>query len=188
MEPYIPSISHIVCMDRKGVIGYNNSMPWHIPEELQYFKKITANSIVIMGNNTYKSIGKPLAKRVNIVVSLTEEPITEETFFRVNSIEEAFVVAEYIASEESRDIFVIGGSSIYEQTFQLVDTLYVSVIDINLQHHYKHAMHSADFIYYPIPESIDDFEMISEQSLHTTQEVRNVKVLKYNRIKNKVSF
>ena len=186
MSSIKPKISHIVCMDRKGVIGYGNKMPWNIPEELLYFKQQTINNIVIMGNNTFKSIGKRLPNRVNIVISKNDDTITEDNFYKVKTIEEAFVVAEYIASEESRDIFIIGGSSIYEQTFDYVDHLYINVLDINLEHHYEHSMYASDFNYYPIEESIKDFEMISNQSLYSSHEVRSIKVLIYNRINNQV--
>ena len=183
-----PKISHIVCMDRKGVIGYNNNMPWNIPEELEYFKQITLNSIVIMGNNTYKSIGKILPNRVNIIISSSEDTITEDNLYRVKSVEEAFVVAEYIASDELKDIFIIGGSSIYEQTFKFVDNLYISVININLEHHYNHSQFTDNFVYYLIPENIEDFELTSEQSLYSSHEVRSIKVLQYIRTKNKIDL
>lgn len=107
-------------------IGYKNTMPWHIPEELQYFKKKTENTTVIMGHNTFISIGqKPLSNRKNIV-------ITTSKFDNVETIDSLNNALKLAATYE-QEIFVIGGEHIYKQALNhpLLDKIYCSKINNN---------------------------------------------------------
>lgn len=110
----------IVAVSDNLAIGKDNKMPWHIKEDLLYFKNITTGHPVIMGSNTYKSIGKPLLNRVNIVVShkYVSGVIT------VPTLKEAYSVAEKIDNQ----CFIIGGAQLYKASINDADTLYVTHI------------------------------------------------------------
>jgi len=108
-------------MDRNRVIGNDNQMPWHLPEDLAYFKRITMGHTVIMGRKTYLSIGKALPGRKNIVLS--RDPDFEP--------KDAQIVDNLLDATEP-GAFIIGGASIFEQTIDLVDTLYITHIDAEI--------------------------------------------------------
>lgn len=179
MAKFKPTISHIVCTDRLGVIGYSNKLPWHIPEELEYFKNKTKDSIIVMGNNTYKSLGRPLPKRINIVIGSNNANDIEDSIYFLEDLDEALIKALDLAEEKEKNIFIIGGSSIYKQTFDIVDNIFLSVININLKHHYMHANQNDNFVYYPIEEHEEKFKMISNQTLQTCSTVHTVKVFEF---------
>lgn len=111
----------IVAVNENLVIGKDNKLPWHSSEDLKYFKRITTNNVVIMGRKTYESIGKPLPNRVNIVISNTTN-FTE--VITVKSFEEALE----IASLYNKEVFVIGGASLYEKVLDGADKLYLTWI------------------------------------------------------------
>lgn len=110
----------IVAVSDNWAIGKDNKMPWHIKEDLLYFKKVTTGHPVIMGSNTYKSIGKALPNRMNIVVShkYVSGAIT------VPTLKEAYSVAE----KTDNQCFIIGGAQLYKASINDVDTLYVTHI------------------------------------------------------------
>lgn len=118
-------ISMIVAMAANRVIGMDNKMPWHLPEELQYFKRVTMGKPVLMGRNTYESIGRPLPGRQNIVISSNADLVIAGADV-VNSIEQAIAVAG-----DCDELMVIGGARLYRQMLDCTDTLYIT--DINLQ-------------------------------------------------------
>ena len=113
----------IAAMDKDRVIGKGNTIPWHLPADFAHFKETTAEHPVIMGLNTYKSIGRPLPNRTNIVLSKDDEEI--EGCLMAHSLPEAFDMAK----EKSEDIFVIGGASIYGQALPFADMLNLTLID-----------------------------------------------------------
>lgn len=105
-------------------IGYQNQLLWHIPEDLAHFKKTTLGHPVVMGRNTYLSLGRPLPGRKNIVLTLD----TEESFEGVQmaySIPEALSMA---AETDSDEIFIIGGASIYQALLPHSDRLYITLV------------------------------------------------------------
>jgi dihydrofolate reductase len=109
----------IVAVNENLVIGKDNKLPWHSSEDLKYFKRITSDNVVIMGRKTYESIGKALPNRVNIVISNTT---TFDDVITVNSFNEALDEA----SKYSKEIFVIGGATLYEQVLNDADKLYLT--------------------------------------------------------------
>jgi len=119
-----PRLSIIVAVDEKRAIGKNNQLLWHIPEDLKHFRALTSEHTVIMGENTYRSIGRPLPHRTNVVLSLTPE-FSPEGCIVVRSIDDALTKAKEYESEE---IFIIGGASIYKQFLPLVDRLYITEV------------------------------------------------------------
>jgi dihydrofolate reductase len=105
------------------VIGNGLKIPWYIPEDFKLFKQKTIDSVVIMGQLTWDSLPiKPLPKRINIV--LNRENVENNGAHTFTDIEEAFK----FASEKDKNIFVIGGASIYKQTIQHAKYLYISHI------------------------------------------------------------
>lgn len=160
-DDFYPTISHIVCMDKFGIIGLDNKMPWHIPEELKYFKKITDNSIVIMGKNTYTSIGKPLSNRINIIVSSTLELQDSSDVYVKNNLEEALSLADVLGHQFQKNIFIIGGSTLYEQTIPYITKAYITVLDVSYFNKIK-LDGSKNFVYYPYEKLIDSGFILTE--------------------------
>lgn len=135
MKEFIPSIAHIVCIDSMGLIGESNTLIWNIPEELAYFKSTTKDSIVIMGNNTFKSINnKPLKDRINIIISNSLDSKDSDNLYIRNDVSQALELAQYLGFKDQKNIFIMGGESIYEQTFDSIDKVYISVIHHNYMH------------------------------------------------------
>ncbi len=119
-------ISCIVAVAKNNVIGKDNDIPWYLPADLKYFKKVTSGSPIIMGRNCFESIGRPLPNRTNIIV--TRNPFYISTNCLIaHSIEESLKLAKDC---ESNEIFIIGGGHIYNQTEELWDKLYLTEVDL----------------------------------------------------------
>ena len=116
------NLSIIVAMSSNRVIGVNNTLPWHLSEDLKHFKSLTTGHTIIMGRKTYESIGRPLPNRRNIVISRNSNTSYEGVEV-VYSLEDAFSI-----STNDKEVFVIGGSNIYEQALSFVDQLYITEI------------------------------------------------------------
>lgn len=114
-------ISLIVAMGENKVIGYNNQLPWSLPSDLAYFKKITLGYPIIMGRKTFESIGKPLPHRENIVITKNKE-YRAEGITVVNTIEEAINYCN------NKEVFVIGGSHIFNAFYPIADKLFITKI------------------------------------------------------------
>lgn len=115
----------IVAVDRGGFIGKNGKLPWHLPRDLAYFKRSTQKYPVIMGRKTYESIGKPLSKRQNIVVSRNKDFYAMGCHV-VDSVEKALYLAY---SMEKEKCFVIGGGQIYKATANKWDLIHITRVD-----------------------------------------------------------
>ena len=111
----------VVAISENRVIGKDNKLLWYLPNDLKHFKNITSGHTVIMGRKTYESVGKPLPKRRNIII--TRQDITIEGCEVVNSIEAAIKLAE---SEE--EVFIVGGAEIYKQAMHLTDRIYLTIV------------------------------------------------------------
>lgn len=112
-------ISIIVAVAENGVIGGNNSLLWHISEDLKHFKTLTTGHPVVMGRKTFESLGRPLPNRTNVVI--TRQTVEIPGCGVVHSLEEA--VALFPAEEE---VFVIGGAQIYTEALPLADRFYLT--------------------------------------------------------------
>ena len=119
----------IVAVSSNGYIGKDGTLPWQISEDLKRFRKITSNSVVIMGRNTFLSIGKALPNRENIIVSTTLKSI--ENCLIVNTLDEAINFSKEKFPE--KDIFLIGGYAIYKAGETFADTLYVTKVDVEVE-------------------------------------------------------
>lgn len=102
-------------------IGVKGALPWHIAEDLKYFKRTTQGCPVIMGRTTYFSIGRPLPGRLNIVLNAGGDPIEEVVC--ANSFDEAYAAA---ASSGAKKCFIIGGASVYRAAMDSMDKLYIT--------------------------------------------------------------
>lgn len=123
-----PRISMIAAVAANRVIGAKNDLIWRLPEDLKRFKKITLGHPVIMGRNTYLSLGRPLPKRTNVVITSSEDFTSEvpEGVIVVKSLMEALVMAPDLDEEE---VFVIGGGRVYTEALGFADRLYLTLLD-----------------------------------------------------------
>ncbi|MEN9522072.1 MAG: type 3 dihydrofolate reductase, partial [Bacteroidota bacterium] len=124
-------ISIIVATSKNNAIGVNNQLPWHLPADLKYFKQLTTGHVIIMGSNTFLSIGKPLPNRTTIVITTQTNPDwLVDGIHIVHSIAEAIDKAKSLNETEC---FIIGGAKIYQQTLHLADIIYKTEIDVMIE-------------------------------------------------------
>lgn len=118
----------IVAAAENGVIGSNNALPWHLPEDLRYFKRVTMGKPIIMGRKTFESIGRPLPGRTNIVI--TQNPAFQPAGVEVaSSLEAALALAEHVALVAGvEEAVVIGGAEIYRAAIPVADRLYITEV------------------------------------------------------------
>ena len=122
-------INIIAAVSKNGVIGSNGKIPWNIPEDMKFFKKMTTGNVVIMGRKTFESIGKALPERFNIVVSSSKESFQGAVSSK--SFKQAVTLAKTYAKENNCEIFIIGGETIYRQGLEYADRLYITRVDGN---------------------------------------------------------
>lgn len=116
-------ISIIVAIAKNGVIGDKNTLLWHLREDMIHFRTITSGHPVVMGRKTYDSIGRPLPKRTNVV-------ITRDTELQIEGCTMAHSLTEAVEMfDSSEEVFIIGGAQIYSQAMPLADRLYLTIID-----------------------------------------------------------
>jgi dihydrofolate reductase len=118
------TLSLLLAAAENNVIGKDNKLPWHLPNDLKYFKNLTWGMPVIMGRKTYESFGKPLRGRRNIVITRNKDWKAEGVDM-VNSIEEAIDLAKESAVKE---IFIIGGGEIFKTILPKADRIYLTRI------------------------------------------------------------
>lgn len=119
-----PIISIISCISKNRGIGKDNKLLFDIPDDLKHFKKITMGHPIIMGYNTYKSIGRPLPGRLNIILSKDKIEIPGCSVGQ--SIEKAIEIA---SQKDKQEIFFIGGGMVYKQAIIVADRLYLTIVD-----------------------------------------------------------
>ena len=121
-------VSLIVAMSENRVIGRQNQMPWHLPNELKYFKRMTIGKPVVMGRNTFESIGKPLPGRPNIIVTRNAEYDADGVSV-VTSVEDALDLAQQLSEHDANaEVMVIGGAQIFAVTLPIADRLYLTEV------------------------------------------------------------
>lgn len=162
-------ISFMVAMDENRVIGYKNELPWHLPEDLKHFKRVTMGHPIIMGRKTFESIGRPLPGRENIIIS-RQEDYKKEGCRVMNSLEE---VEELIGKKSADEYFVIGGAEIFKELLPLADRLYITFI---------HEEFEGDTLFPPF--IMNEWELVStEQGLKNDQNPYDYEFLVYERKK-----
>lgn len=122
-------VSAIVAVAHNNVIGHGNQIPWYLPADLAWFKRSTLGHFVLMGRNSFRSIGRPLPKRTNVVI--TRDPyFTAEGVLIAHSIEEALELAFDAGETEA---FIIGGGEIYRQSIDHWDRVYLTEVDVSVE-------------------------------------------------------
>ena len=121
----------IAAVDNKWGIGYKNKLLISIPDDMKFFKEMTTGKVCIMGRNTLESLpgGRPLDGRVNIVLT-KDRSFKKNGVIVANSVEQAL---EAVKEYDTKDVFVIGGESIYNQFMPYIDTAYITYIDYTYQ-------------------------------------------------------
>lgn len=119
-------ISAIAAMSTNRVIGKDNQIPWHLPADLKFFQRTTVGHHVIMGRKNYDSIGKPLYRRTNIVITRNPYFISSGCTI-VHTLEEGIAIAHANGEEEA---FIIGGGEIYRLAMDYLDRIYLTTIDL----------------------------------------------------------
>jgi dihydrofolate reductase len=110
-------------MDQNRVIGKNNKLPWHLPADLQYFKKVTMGHPIVMGRKTFESIGRVLPGRENVIVTRNQE-------FKAEGCVVLHDIAQIkmFADNHEEEVFVIGGAEIFKEILPFTDRLYITEI------------------------------------------------------------
>ncbi len=121
----------VVAVAENGVIGRDNQLPWRIKSDLKFFKSVTLNKPVVMGRKTYRSIGKPLPGRTNIVIT-RQQDFAAPDILVASGIDQALSAARGDALRRGADaIAVIGGTEIFAQTLPLADRLILTLVHAN---------------------------------------------------------
>ena len=159
-------IKLIYATDPNGIIGYIKdgkfTQPFHSKKDFNWFKSITEDSVVIMGNNTYKAIGKPLPNRFNIVITSNPEQYAETpNMIAVSSIKQAICQA---LLTDFTEMYFIGGANILEQVSALADVVYITKYSQYVEYN---DVDADKYIQYIPPERYD-LKLISEESFVDT--------------------
>ena len=115
-------LSIIVAVANHNVIGINNTLPWHLPEDLKRFKALTMGHHIVMGRKTYESLGRLLPGRTSVIVTRNKDYQVEGAVI-VHSIAQAIA-----ACADDDELFLIGGAELYQQGFMLADKLYITEV------------------------------------------------------------
>jgi dihydrofolate reductase len=123
LTPRVSRLSLIVAMAKNRVIGADNKIPWHLPNELKLFKSLTMGHHIIMGRKTYESIGRLLPGRTTVIVTRQREYAVAGAVV-AHSIDEALA-----ACKGDAEVFVIGGADLFRVTLPVADRLYLTTVD-----------------------------------------------------------
>jgi len=115
-------ISHLVAASENNVIGKDNQIPWHLPNDLKFFKNKTWGMPVVMGRNTYESLDKPLPGRINVVIT-GKHDWTREGVSVAHTIDEAIKMA---CDTDCKELFIIGGGEIFRQSIDMANRIYLT--------------------------------------------------------------
>ncbi|MFB0988086.1 MAG: dihydrofolate reductase, partial [Gammaproteobacteria bacterium] len=123
----------ICAMSENRVIGRDNGLPWHLSEDLKYFRRTTMGNCMIMGRNTWESIGRALPGRTSIVITSNADYQAEGAEV-VGSLQQAIERAEAVSKEtDSTQAFVIGGAVLYQAALPLADTLHLTRVHAQIE-------------------------------------------------------
>ncbi|TRM12528.1 dihydrofolate reductase [Lentibacillus cibarius] len=118
-------ISLLVAMDQNKVIGYQNDLPWYLPNDLKFFKQKTTGNTIFMGRKTFEAIGKPLPNRTNVVITRKQSGFPEG----IEVVHNIDAVLEWDRQHSDAETFVIGGADIFRQLLPHADRMYITRID-----------------------------------------------------------
>jgi len=120
------SLSIILATSKNGVIGINNTLPWHLPEDLKRFKSLTMGHHIIMGRKTYESLGRLLPGRTTVIVTNNPKYKVEGALI-ANSLDEAIALCK-----DDDEVFLIGGAQMYQLGISLANKLYITEVEITV--------------------------------------------------------
>ena len=118
------TLSILVAHDKQRVIGYQNQLPWHLPNDLKHVKQLSTGHTLVMGRKTFESIGKPLPNRRNVVLT-NNHSFKHEGVDVIHSIEEI--------NDIPGQVFIFGGQTLFEEMIDKVDDMYITVVDGKFQ-------------------------------------------------------
>ncbi len=144
-------IKIIACVGKNWELGFNNDLCFRIPEDLKRFMDMTMNNVIVMGRKTYESIGRPLVKRDNIVISSQDIPGVHS----VRSFEAALAKALELA-DSNKTIYMIGGTAVYAKAMEIADSIELTFVN-------RPAI--AD-TYFPI-DLIGEYEELKDSEMHS---------------------
>ena len=136
----------IAAMSLNRVIGRGNKIPWHLPEDFRWFKKMTTGHVLVMGRKTFESIGKALPDRTTIVLTRSPQPIPG-----VQTISELSQIAQGSPALRGREIFICGGAQIYQQALPFCSDLYLTLVNRTVE---------GDTFFPPFEERFELFEQV----------------------------
>ncbi len=140
-------LSQIVAVAKNKVMGINNTLPWDIPEDMKFFREKTKGHVMIMGRKTFDSLGEPLPRRFHIVISSqTNLNYNHPHVEVVPNLEQAIQAAAKRLPEWPQEVFIIGGSGVFEESFPVTNKIYLTLIDKEF---------SGDVYYPDIPEQFE---------------------------------
>jgi len=132
-------------MSLNRVIGAGNRIPWHLPEDFKWFKKMTTGQVIVMGRKTFESIGKPLPNRTTIVLTRSPEPIPG-----VRMLSDLSQLDAADPALGGREIYICGGAQVYKQALPLCSDLYLTLVQRVVE---------GDILF---PAFEDQFELVEE--------------------------
>jgi dihydrofolate reductase len=162
------AIKLICAISKNNVIGNENKLPWSISEDLKRFKELTSNNWIVMGRKTFDSIGRPLPNRTNIVLSENKN-LKIDSVKVFNSPKE--VIEYYKKNSDQEDLFIIGGTYIYELFLEYCEYLFITHVD---------KKYSGDAFFPKI--DWDKWKLISEESRYDDDEEVNFYFRDFKRI------
>ena len=144
-------VSLIFAVDEAGGMGFKNALPWHLPADLAHFKKHTLGKPIIMGRKTYESIGRPLPKRLNIVLSRSGCEIKGVEV--VPSLD-----AAYLLVKDAPEVMVIGGAEIFKVALAIAERVYLTRV---------HGVFEADVFFPELDKAIWDEKLLEMREADT---------------------
>lgn len=144
------SFSIIVAVAKNGVIGKNNQLPWQLSEDLKYFKATTMGHPILMGRKTYESIGRPLPGRENII-------LTRQKDLHINDVKMIHNLEDL--AQYDQEIFIIGGSEIYQNCLPLVNRIYLTKILLDYE----------GDVYFPLLDIEDSWKIVSQTEVRYSE-------------------
>jgi dihydrofolate reductase len=121
-------VKAIAAMSLNRVIGAGNKIPWHLPEDFKWFKKMTTGQVIVMGRKTFESIGKPLPNRTTIVLTRSGTPISG-----VQTISDLSQLSPEHLELAGRELFICGGAQLYQLALPLCSDLYLTLVKREVQ-------------------------------------------------------
>lgn len=151
-------IALIVAAASNGVIGINNTLPWHLPEDMKHFRQVTMGKAIIMGRKTFVSIGKALPGRTSIVLSQASDLDLPKGVLLANNVEQALHYAKQVCQDKGHtEAMVIGGEQIYNLFMPYANRLYLTEVKANID--------GDAYFYY----KKEDWQLVSEEAHRATE-------------------